>query len=958
MNRFSTFITIACLFAFASIAAAEAKQAAEAARNAKQILSAKCMKCHGPSKASGGIAFDTRERALAKTESGEIAISPGKPEASELLTRVTSTDETTRMPPEGKPLTAAEVEVLRTWIREGAEWSQHWAFRKLEKPALPEVQNKGWTKNEIDAFILAGLEHAKLQPAQPADKLTLVRRAYFNLTGLPPTPEEVDSFLNDNSPNAWEKLIDKLLASERYGEHWGRKWLDVVRFAETNSFERDGAKPHAWRYRDYVIRAFNEDKPYDVFLKEQLAGDEQPNPTAEALIASGFYRLGVWDDEPADRELATYDGLDDIVSTIGQGMLGLTMGCARCHNHKIDPIPQADYYKLVAFVRNLIPMASNGPNIEQELFSNQEKKAAHEAAVKKQQEEANQVQLEISTIEDKFLKLYQEESEATAKSDIDDLEYRYYRDSWQKLPDFDNLKPETVGKIESGFFDTSLTTRDTAFGFVFLGKLKVPQDGKYIFMLNSDDGARLSLNGKQVIINDGIHGDEAQVTAEVELKAGLVPIRVDYFQNVHGRGLTIAWRGAAFRKRLLTKPTNERAKQPKNQLAELIKREGKAVLGEETLNRYAALNKTLVGLKAEPPIEKALVAKERDSFTPDVFILLRGTPGNHGEKVMPGFPKIFETPDPAVPKPSQEVKSSGRRTILANWVASPENRLTARVMVNRLWQGQFGRGIVRSANNFGGLGTPPTHPELLDWLASDFMANGWKMKRLQKLMMMSSAYQMSSHASDAGLAKDPANDHYWRFDMRRLSAEEVRDSMLAITGKLNLKMYGPSIYPTIQAEVLAGQSIPGNGWKTSPPEEQTRRSVYIHVKRSLITPLLASFDFPETDSSCEARFTTTQPGQSFAMLNGKFANDQAADFVKRLDNAELTEKKTGPAEDLRSEIKRAYKLTLGREPKPAETVRAQQLIAKLEKDFALSRELAMEQFCLYMLNLNEFTYLD
>jgi hypothetical protein len=937
-------LPLAVLLAASWVAAAE--KPVDFALQVQPILAARCMKCHGPSKANGGLAFDKPEHAFAETESGEKAIVPGKSGESGLITRITSSDEAIQMPPEGKRLSEAEVAIIKKWIDQGANWSKHWSYRELARPAVPEVANRQWAKNDIDKFILERLEEAKLSPSPPADKVALIRRAYYNLTGLPPTPAEVEAFVNDKSPDAWEKLIDKLLASERYGEHWGRKWLDVVRFAETNSFERDGVKPHAWRYRDYVIRSFNEDKPFDEFLEQQLAGDERPHRTADDLIATGFYRLGVWDDEPSDRDLAMYDGFDDIVTTIGQGILGLTFNCARCHDHKIDPIPSADYYKLVSFVRNIAPMQTVGPNIEEPIFTSDEAKRKFDESLSGRTGKINALQNEITRLEKKFVAAY--DVDRITSRDIDDLHYKYYRDTWDKLPDFDNLKAEDEGKIESGLLDISLATREFSFGFVFTGTLKVPADGEYTFSLNSDDGSRLTVDGKTILEYDGIHGEEAGPKhAKATLRAGRLPIRVDYFQGPTGaKGITLHWEGPDVKRRPLSA---DRRKSPKSiDIARLFKANGAEFVGKEDTERYVKLLKDLEELKQDVPVEKALVVKELGSQAADVFVLIRGMPGNHGAKVTPGFPQIFESPEPQIAAPA-DAKSTGRRTVLANWITSPDNRTTSRVIANRIWQGHLGRGIVRSPNNFGGLGTPPTHPELLDYLATDLVANGWKLKRLHKQIMLSAAYQQSSRGNKEGLAKDPANDLLWRYDARRLSAEELRDSIHAVNGTLNLKMYGPGIYPEIQREVLEGQSVPGSGWGKSSPEEAARRSVYVHVKRSLVMPMLASFDFPDTDLSCEARFNTTQPSQSFAMLNSKFSNEQAAIFAQRL------EKEAGA--DLKSQIELAYRLAASRTASEKELQRAIELVGKLEKQ-GLSHEKALQQLGLYVLNLNEFMYLD
>ena len=324
------------------------------------LLAKQCYHCHGPNEHKAGLRLNSREGALAELESGAHAITPGKIDQSELLRRVSSDDPDERMPPEGKPLSAEQIAALRAWIAAGAEWKQHWSFEPVAQPPIPQPKNAAWVRNPIDAFVLQQLEAKRIAPAGPAEKIALLRRATFDLTGLPPTREETAAFLADAAPDAYEKLIDRLLASPHYGERWGRHWLDVVRYAETNSFERDSAKPHAWRYRDYVIRAFNDDKPYDQFVREQLAGDELPEVTSDSIIATGYYRLGLWDDEPADREQARYRRAGRHRGDHAPGLPGLTVNCARCHDHKIDPIPQRDYYRLLSFFQNIKGMPTNG----------------------------------------------------------------------------------------------------------------------------------------------------------------------------------------------------------------------------------------------------------------------------------------------------------------------------------------------------------------------------------------------------------------------------------------------------------------------------------------------------------------------------------------------------------------------------------------------------------------------
>ena len=348
--------------------AATAQSEIDFGRDIQPILARRCFACHGPDKAEAGLRLNRREAAVAPLDSGAFAVVPGKPDESEMLRRIGSTDADERMPPGDRPLSQQQVALIRQWIADGAQWRGHWAFEPIGSPAPPATSRTDWADGEIDRFVLSRLERAGLSPAPPAEKSVLLRRVTYDLTGLPPTPEEMAAFLADASADAYAKVVDRLLDSPRYGERWGRHWLDVVRYADTNSFERDGPKPHSWRYRDYVIRSLNADKPYDRFLVEQLAGDELPDVGADELIATGFYRLGPWDDEPADRAQSRFEELDDVVTTVGQSMLGLTINCARCHDHKIDPLTQRDYYQMVAFFNGIRGMAAEGPAVERQIF--------------------------------------------------------------------------------------------------------------------------------------------------------------------------------------------------------------------------------------------------------------------------------------------------------------------------------------------------------------------------------------------------------------------------------------------------------------------------------------------------------------------------------------------------------------------------------------------------------------
>ena len=784
----------------ATFAAAADAEPVDFSRDIQPLLAKRCVACHGPDTQEAGLRLDDRAGATSELESGSRAIVPGTTAESEILARITSTDPDLQMPPEGPRLSPAQVDMVRQWIDEGAEWKEHWAFRPLARPVVPAHDGSDLPpRNPIDAFIAAGLARRGLSPPQPADARTLLRRVTYDLTGLPPSEQDVRDFLADTSPGAWERVVDRLLASPHYGEKWARHWLDLVRYADTNSFERDGDKPHAWRYRDYVIRSLNDDKPYDQFVIEQLAGDELPDPSSDALIATGFYRLGTWDDEPADRLQARYDWFDDIVATTGQAFLGLTINCARCHDHKIDPLTQRDYYAMLAFFHNITPMGDR------------------------------------------------------------------------------QMNPAFI---------------------------------------------------ERAIAADGQSVNDAQYQAE-----DLARRRAEARRNVE-------------------------------EIEKRVREQGEQVLDDLAKQDRAALKKRVAELEQEHAgTAKALVVSEHGPRAPDTFVFYRGNP--HAEAtpengVEPAFPEILKAPAPVIPTPAAGARSSGRRMALARWIASPDNPLTARVMVNRIWQHHFGRGIVRSSSNFGFAGDPPTHPELLDWLTAEFIAGGWRLKPFHKLILMSQAYRAASTGHTDALAKDPLNDALWRFDMRRLTAEELRDSIHVASGGFNPKMFGPPVFPDIPAEVKASQSRPGSGWGKSPPEEQARRSIYAKVKRSLVVPLLADFDAADTDTSCPVRFVTTQPTQALGMMNGSFLQSQARVFAERVHEdvrARQTQSLDAAAETA-ALVRRAIEIALVRPAEAAEISDGVALIGRLQTTDGVGPSRAFELYCLMLLNLNEFAYLD
>jgi Protein of unknown function (DUF1553)/Protein of unknown function (DUF1549) len=708
------------------------------------------------------------------------------------------------MPPEGKRLTQAEVGLLKAWIDDGAKYKPHWSFQPVQKHSLPAIKNVSWPSQPIDYFIAAKLENQSLTPVSQAKPAELIRRVYQDIIGLPAPPEVVSELSKNWNDQAYERLVDRLLADPAFGERWARTWLDVVHYAETNSFERDNPKPNAWKYRDYVINAFSTDKPYNQFILEQLAGDELKHVTAESLTATGYYRLGIWDDEPADPLQARFDEYDDVVSTTAQTFLALTLNCARCHDHKIDPLTQQDYYSMLALVRDVTSYADRGD-----------------------QQSNNQLDLS-GEVAQMYTQLQTER-----------------KDSERRMRE---IEKSAIVKMDA---PDQRATEGPERGKVLKAKLK-----QYL--------------------------DESTWTEYQELK--------------------------------------------------------------QRISDTQSKEKTL------PPRDRVLGLAKCDAKPQQTFILTRGSPHSPAKEVDPAFPKLLGGGVPEIPQPASDARSAGRRRFLAEWIASKDNWMTARVISNRIWMYYFGRGICRSPNNFGLMGETPTHPELLDYLADQLMQHDWSMKSIHRMILLSSVYKLSTTSQDDGNTRDPRNDWFWRQNVRRLSAEQLRDSILSVTGQLNEQQLGPSMYPTLSAEVLASQSRPGAGWERSSPADQARRSIYIHVKRSLGVPMLTAFDFPDTDTTCEARFLTVQPGQALSMLNGDWMQEQGVELFKRV------EREVGS--DVSAQAARCIELIASRPGEKADVDELIDLVKRLKDKYQLDDIAARKAMCLVALNMNEFMYVD
>ncbi len=928
-------------------------------RQIQPIFARRCFKCHGPNETEGGLQLSTREGALAELDSGDFAIVAGDHKASVILDRIVSEDEDLRMPPEGKPVTPEEVDLIKRWIQQGAPFSKHWAFRKLSRPQVPTVKNQDFAKHPIDAFIAKDLEANGLKPNQPAGKLALIRRAHYDLTGLPPDPKEIDAFIRDDSPEAFEKVVDRLLESPQYGEKWARHWLDLVRYAETNGYERDSRKDLIWKYRDYVIRAFNEDKPFDRCILEQIAGDELADTTADSITATGFYRLGLWDDEPADRELARYDYLDDILRTTSETFLGMTLGCARCHDHKFDPISQKDYYAMLDFFSDIAPHGKGNTNHVRLTSAEEDDAFRRKADAKRANEAALEEKIRLRT--DEFLQALKKKhpdievptantgrlkDNAVLPDSVDEgQEWEYIlrkpADNWFEIA-FDDRKwkkgPGGFGM--EGTPGAIVRTRWKSKNIWLRRDFRLARIPKTLTLrIHHDEDAAVYLNGKLIGRYAGHLKEYKSIDISKEaqdvLQTGRNTLAIHCIQTGGGQYIDAG---------LI-------ADEASTPMAVLAKQYGKEILGQTKLNEWAAWQEELAAsrkIELKQAEEFAMAVAERGRQK--TWILGRGSPKMKGEEVSFGFPQILDPPKPDLKLRDASAPTSGKRLALAKWVASADNPMTSRVIANRIWQHHFGRGLARTTSDFGFQGSPPTHPDLLDWLATELIDSGWRIKRLHKTIMMSNSYQMSSTGNSLALRKDPANDLFWRFNMRRLTAEEMRDSILRMGGTLNDKMFGPAIFPPLPPEVLATASRPNAAWGNSPPEEAARRSIYIHVKRSLRPPMLAGFDSPDTDTSCAVRVSTTVPTQALSMLNSQFMQQQAQHLASRL--------QTEHPQDLRAQVARAIRLTCGREPTDRELAADLEFIANLKIDERQSAEQALQTYCLMILNTNEFVYLD
>jgi mono/diheme cytochrome c family protein len=786
-------------------------------KKVRPVLVNNCYNCHSANTNSrGGLRVDDRNGLILGGSKGPAVI-PGDPEKSLLIQAVRQTHAEVKMPPK-KQLGPEEIAALTKWIKDGATWpkvvvpvsitqpsakyerlrKEHWAWQPLHEVKAPSVKDAAWPRADLDRFILARLEEKGLKPVQTADRLTLIRRVTFDLTGLPPTLQEIDDFLQDASAQALEKVVDRLLASPAYGEKWGRHWLDIARYGESTGSARNLPYPHAWRYRDYVIDAFNSDKPYDQFIREQIAGDllpaSSPGQRDEQLIATGFLALGVRDVNQRFKVRFTMDNIDEQIDTVSRSVLALTVSCARCHNHKFDPIPTTDYYALAGIFQS------------------------------------------------------------------------------------SDLCAGLRNKMGGGGMDYY----DTA--------LLLP-------------------------LGSGKNGD-AQVAFKIEqAKSSLAQARADLL---------------ALSEDLEKNPPGpEREKKLTDARKKVDKIQGELI----ALNDPAAHGPVALGVR-----DGKIIA--------DTEVRIRGEAEQLGPTVPRGFLSVFEVPNTPKINPSQ----SGRLE-LAQWLTSPKNPLTPRVMANRVWQHLFGQGIVLSVDNFGVTGDDPSHPELLDHLANQLVRDGWSIKKLVRTVVLSQTYQLSADAVTTNLATDPANRYLWRHAPRRLEAEEIRDAMLAAAGKLDLGR--PMGSP---AQNLKVTEVRNDGAEAKRLEKEAlasqHRSVYLPLVRGITPQALEVFDFAEQGMVTGSRETTTVATQALYLLNDPFVRQQAKALAERM----LQRK---DLDDL-GRITLAYRLTVNRPPTTNEMTRAKDYLTSYEsavpKQGPNSRIVAWASFCQAILASAEFRF--
>ncbi len=899
------------------------------ARDVEPILAEHCYGCHGPAKRESNYRLDRRDVATAGGDFGEPAIVPGDSDASPLVQYV-SGDGDIVMPPEGPPLDDAAVAILRAWVDQGAVWpddragghadaltTDHWSFQPLQRPQPPQIDDP-WVANPIDAFIAARLAEADLSPSPAGDRATLIRRLYLDMHGLPPTPEEIDTFAADEGPTAYARLVERVLASPHYGERWARHWLDVVRFAETNGFETNTPRPTAWHYRDWVIESLNADLPYDRFVMHQLAGDAMGADRATGFLVGGPYDT-VKSPDVALTLMQRQDELADIVNTTGTALLGLTLGCARCHNHKFDPVLQEDYYSLQAIFAGV----KHG---ERPLPRGDEEQRRQQAAA---------IRAEIASVDravDNLEPLARVDENApnpvrprvNSRRNVDrfaPVEFRFLR--FVALATTANFEP-CIDELE--VYSAEEPQRNLA--------LAAPG-----ISLTSSGDYPGNTKHQLVHLNDGSYGNDRSWISNT---AGTGWAQIEWPQPVVAD--RVVWgrdRQEEFSDRLATDYRIEVALVPGAwqivaASADRVPYESAASSEGETEEGSRAAARSELLARREKLIDALTTLEQGQRVYAGVFEqpetthrLYRGDPMAPREPVAPDALQVISRLGLSDETPDQQ-----RRLKLAEWIASPDNPLTARVMANRIWHYHFGTGLVDTPSDFGASGGVPSHPELLDWLACELIDSGWSLKHLHRLILLSATYQQHSTPHEAGLAVDAQTRLLWRFPPRRLEAEAIRDCMLAVTGKLDSRMGGAgfSFFEPNDNYVRVYEP------KQSFGPEEWRRMIYATVVRMERDAVFGAFDAPDAGQVCPRRPRSTTPLQALNLLNSPFVLRQAELLAERL--------RREAGEESTAQVRRAFALALGRAPDDQELARSRSVV----------EQHGLETFCRAVLNLNEFLF--
>ena len=961
------------------------------------IFSQHCYRCHGSDKQEGELRWDVKSAALKGGASGP-AIVPGDSAGSRMIRLVAGLERDLIMPKKGERLTPIQIGLLRAWIDQGAHWpdtavgktddkSDWWSFKPAIRRALPGVKNKKWARNPIDLFVLAKLEAEKMSPSPEADRRTLIRRLNFDLIGLPPTPKEVEDFLRDKNKDAYEKLVDRLLASSRYGERWARHWLDTVHYGETHGYDKDKPRMNAWPYRDYVIRSLNEDKPYSRFVQEQLAGDVLFPDEPEGVVALGFIAAGPWDYvghvelpiEKTDGLIARYNDRDDMLMTTISTFESLTVHCARCHNHKFDPITQKDYYSLQAVFAG-VDRADRNYDPDKKVFARRRELLRRQHALAERcsaltNQLARITSPQIQEIDSKLAGL-RKEAAAAEKSPANGyhsgIETNPNKAKWVQVDLGQSLPLDAIRLIPARPVDF----RDTpGFGFPVRFKIEASDEpdfssGETIVDQTTDDFTNPGDNAVSFSLKS-LHGRYVRVTAtklwertsDYVFALAELQVIVQGTNSALGAEVTSLdsieaghWSekylvdGFDSRRRLSAPGTPDKNKLQGDIQALAVKRQELAeeLMDEAARNELVNVRGELTSLNEEtaalPAPKKVYAAasdfKPESNFLPPktprlVHLLARGDVTKPRDLMSAAGIECVAGPDPQF-EISDAKDEGARRAALAKWITAPKNMLTRRSIVNRVWHYHFGRGIVETPNDFGHMGALPTHPELLDWLAFWFLDNGESLKELHRLIVTSATYRQSS-ANISEFARLDGDDRFlWRMNRARLDAETIHDTMLSVSGKLDLTMSGPSV----QQFYFKDDHSPVYDYTQFDVDSPAanRRSIYRFIVRSVPDPLMDSLDCPDASILTPKRNVTVTALQALSVLNNPFVLKQCERLAERVRSAG----------DLKKQIEQVYQLTLNRRPTRTE----------IKKLLPFAQKNGMASLCRLVFNTSEFMFID